>query len=100
MACGEAPSEEVAKTDVPVGSAVFVGDIIIAQPTEGHFVAYSRTCPHQYSPIDEIDGDIVRCTAHGSEFSIVDGSVVSGVARDPMTPGEVTENNGTITATL
>lgn len=99
-ACGETPSEEVAKTDVPVGSAVFVGNIIIAQPTEGEFVAYSRTCPHQNNQIDEINGDIVRCTAHNSEFSIVDGSVVSGVARDPMYPAEVTAENGTVTATL
>lgn len=99
-ACGSEASEEVAATEVPVGSAVFVGDLIIAQPTEGHFVAYSRVCPHQGQTIDVIDGDTVTCTAHNSVFSITDGSVQEGLARDPMTQGTTMEAGGTVTATL
>lgn len=99
-ACGGKASETVAVGEVPVGSAVFVGDIIIAQPTAGQFVAYSRTCPHQGNTIDKIDGGTVTCTAHGSTFDIADGSVVGGVARDPLTTGTATEESGTVSASL
>lgn len=84
-ACGSAAEvNSVAVTDVPVGSAVIVGGYIVAQPTEGHYVAYSTKCPHAGSPITVVKGDIVRCTQHGSEFSIVDGSVTDGPSRDPL----------------
>ena len=79
-ACGEEPSDEVAKTEVPVGSAVILDRFIIAQPTEGNFVAYSAVCPHQQSKITVVNGDQVRCTKHGSVFKVADGSVVSGPA--------------------
>lgn len=96
-ACGSAPTAEVAATEVPVGSAVIIDDFIIAQPTEGTFVAYSTTCPHQNNPITEVEGDTVRCTHHDSVFSIKDGSVVSGVARDSLTTKPVVQNGDTLT---
>lgn len=99
-ACGSKAAESIAIGDVPVGGAVFAGDIIIAQPTAGQFAAYSRTCPHQGNTIDKIDGGTVTCTAHGSTFDIADGSVVSGVARDPLTRGSATAEDGTVSATL
>lgn len=97
-ACGSGASEALPVEDVPVGGAVFAGDVIIAQPTAGHFVAYSRACPHQGNTIDQIDGNTVTCTAHGSTFNTVDGSVLSGVARDPLTKGEATVDGGTVEA--
>ncbi len=99
-ACGTTPSQEVATTQVPVGSAVIVGNIIIAQPTEGTFVAYSTTCPHQGEKITEVGEGTVKCPAHGSVFDITDGSVVQGPARDPLTRGEATVNGDSVTATL
>ncbi|MEJ4099202.1 Rieske 2Fe-2S domain-containing protein [Corynebacterium mastitidis] len=93
-ACGSSPTEEVAAADVPVGSAVIVGDFIVAQPTEGEYRAYSTTCPHQSSRITEVEGDTVRCTAHNSVFSLKDGSVVEGPARAPLSEGSA-EQNGT-----
>ncbi|MCZ9310173.1 Rieske (2Fe-2S) protein [Corynebacterium uberis] len=83
-ACGSGPREEVAAADVPVGSAIIVGDFIIAQPTAGEYKAYSTRCPHQKNRISKVEGDIVRCTAHNSKFSIVDGDVVDGPARTGM----------------
>lgn len=97
-ACGKAPSAEVAATQVPVGSAVIVDKIIIAQPTEGQFVAYSTTCPHQGSPITQVDGNTVRCPSHGSVFDIATGQPVSGPATSAMTTVPVSENGGTVTA--
>lgn len=97
-ACGKAPSADVAATEVPVGSAVIVDNIIIAQPSEGQFVAYSTTCPHQGSPITEVDGDTVRCPSHGSTFDIATGEPVSGPATSGMTTVPVREEGGTIVA--
>lgn len=93
-ACGSRPGTELAATEVPVGSAVILDSFIIAQPTEGTFLAYSATCPHQRNPITEVAGDIVRCPSHNSEFSIIDGSVLSGPARDPLVPVELSEQAG------
>lgn len=97
-ACGTEPTEKVSAASIPVGGSVFAGDLIIAQPTAGTFVAYSRTCPHQGSTITEAGEGTVTCTAHGSTFSIADGSVISGVARDPLTQGEASVAGDTVTA--
>ena len=97
-ACGKPASAEVAATQVPVGSAVIVGKFIIAQPTEGNFVAYSTTCPHQGSPITQVDGNTVRCPAHGSIFDIATGEVVDGPSKSGMMPAPVTEEGGTVFA--
>ncbi|AKK12173.1 Rieske (2Fe-2S) protein [Corynebacterium uterequi] len=99
-ACGEAPTAEVAAAEVPVGSAIFVDDFIIAQPTAGTFVAYSRTCPHQNAQIDGINGDTVSCSNHDSVFALADGAVLEGLARDPLTPAETTVTGDVVTATL
>ena len=98
-ACGEEPSVEVSESDVPVGSALLVDGLIIAQPTEGNFVAYSQKCPHQGNLITKVEGDQVRCTVHNSVFDIRDGAVVEGPSRDPLEPAEVSESNGSISAT-
>lgn len=97
-ACGQIPSDEVAKTEVPVGSAVILDRFIIAQPTEGNFVAYSATCPHQGSKITVVNGDEVRCTKHGSTFSINDGAVTSGPSDTGMVTAQVTDNGDTVSA--
>lgn len=97
-ACGEAPNEEVAATQVPVGSAVILDRFIIAQPAEGKFVAYSTTCPHQGSPITQVDGDTVRCPSHGSVFDIATGAPVEGPAQAGMTPVPVREEGENVIA--
>ncbi len=97
-ACGKEPSAEVAATQVPVGSSVIVDNVIIAQPNEGEFVAYSTKCPHQGSPITQVDGDTVRCPSHGSVFNIATGEPVSGPATAGMTTVPVTDDNGTVIA--
>lgn len=97
-ACGKAPSAEVAATQVPVGSAVIVDNVIIAQPTEGQFAAYSTTCPHQGSPITQVDGNTVKCPAHGSVFDIATGDPISGPATTGMSTVPVREEGETVIA--
>lgn len=97
-ACGKPAPAEVAATQVPVGSAVIVGKFIIAQPTEGNFVAYSTTCPHQGSPITQVKGNTVRCPSHGSVFDIATGEVVDGPSQSGMTPAPVIQDGGHVIA--
>ncbi|MCT2338199.1 Rieske (2Fe-2S) protein [Corynebacterium sp. p3-SID1056] len=96
-ACGEAPSEEVAKTAVPVGSAVILDRFIIAQPNPGEYVAYSAVCPHQQQKITVVEGENVRCTAHGSVFNTASGEVVSGPATTGLTTAVLEETGDQLT---
>lgn len=89
IACGDAEPLKVPAEDIPVGSAKIYPDFIIAQPTKDEYRAYVNRCPHKGNRITVVDGDKVRCVEHRSEFAITDGAVLSGPARDGLTPEEV-----------
>lgn len=77
---GSGGSGGIRTKDVPVGSAYIQpkGDYLVIQPTEGQFRAFSRTCPHAGCQVNKIEGDEIVCPCHGSRYSVVDGSRVSG----------------------
>ena len=84
---GSTASGPVGKTsEVPVGSGkIFTADkVVVTQPTEGDFKAFSSICTHQSCPVTKIEGEDIACTCHGSKFSIKDGSVVNGPATKPL----------------
>ena len=76
----------IATADVPVGSGVILKDqeLVVTQPTEGTFLAFSAICTHQGCPVGTITGDQILCPCHGSVFSAKDGSVVDGPAEAPL----------------
>lgn len=82
------------KADVPVGGGkIFAADkVVITQPTEGVFKAFSAVCTHQQCVVSKIEGQDIDCTCHGSKFSITDGSVVNGPATKPLAELKVTES--------
>ena len=47
-------------------------------------------CTHQGCVLAEIKGADIACKCHGSSFSIVDGSVVTGPATKPLPEMQVT----------
>ena len=79
---GDAPSGgALATTDeVPVGGGtVFQKEkIVVTQPTEGDFKAFTAVCTHQKCTLAELVEDKVHCNCHGSEFSIATGKNVTG----------------------
>ncbi len=80
---GTTPSGPIAKTsDVPVGGGkIYQADkVVVTQPTEGEFKAFSAVCTHQGCPVSKITGQDIECTCHGSTFSLTDGSVTNGPA--------------------
>ena len=95
------PKQTIDANDVPVGSAVIVGNFIITQPTSGVYHAYSATCPHQGAKITQVNGDTVTCTNHNSVFSITDGAPVSGPSRAGLMEAKLkTDGDNKLTAEL
>ena len=76
----------VKKKDVPVGSGKidFADAIVVTQPTAGQFLGFSAICTHQGCVVARIIKDKIHCSCHGSEYSIKDGSVTQGPAREPL----------------
>lgn len=77
----------IASTDeVPVGEgAVFSEhELVVTQPEEGTFRAFSTRCTHEGCPVDQVSDGQIQCPCHGSRFSIEDGSPVEGPAESPL----------------
>ena len=77
------------KSDVPVGSGVIVGDVVVTQPTAGVFKGFSSTCPHRGCAVNKVVNGTIDCPCHGSTFSL-DGAVLTGPATQPLEAKAVT----------
>lgn len=64
-------------------------EMVITQPEEGEFRAFSNVCPHQQNPVDEVADGTINCPWHGSRFNVADGSVEAGPAEEPLPEVEV-----------
>jgi Rieske Fe-S protein len=85
-ASGGDPGGFAATSDVPVGGGAVYEDekVVVTQPSEGDFKAFSAVCTHQGCLVGRVEGDQIQCPCHGSAFSIVDGSVLGGPASAPL----------------
>lgn len=70
----------VATADVPVGGGAVVDKIVVTQPTEGEFKAFTAVCTHQGCTVTEIADNVITCPCHQSTFSAEDGSNLTGPA--------------------
>lgn len=95
----------VATTDqVEVGGGLLIGEhgIVVTQPAEGEFRAFSAVCTHQGCTVSSISDGTINCACHGSRFSIEDGSVVqpagglSADEQDPLPQAGITVNGDEI----
>ncbi|MFC7841061.1 Rieske (2Fe-2S) protein [Streptomyces sp. NPDC057382] len=90
----------LAKTaDIPEGSGKIFKDekVVVSQPTAGDYKAFSTICTHQNCPMVDLKGDTISCTCHGSQFSVLDGSVKKGPAVKPLEAKQVTVDGDSIT---
>lgn len=79
-----ASAEALATTaDVPVGSGVIVGEVVVTQPEAGDYKGFSAVCTHTGCLLNEIADGTINCPCHGSKFSL-DGTVVNGPATKPL----------------
>ncbi|MEV5576564.1 Rieske (2Fe-2S) protein [Spirillospora sp. NPDC052269] len=84
---GDLKGKEIAKVaDVPVGGGKVYADtkVVVTQPSQGVFKAFSAICTHQGCLTNRVAGGVVKCPCHGSEFKIEDGSVAHGPASKPL----------------
>lgn len=81
-------------SEIPVGGGTVFPeqDLVVTQPEEGEFRAFSATCTHQGCLVDEVSDGTIVCPCHGSTFAIADGSVVDGPANSPLAEREITVN--------
>ena len=86
-------------TDVPVGGCFVVAasKIVLTQPTEGDFKAFTAVCTHQGCLVESSTEGDIPCPCHGSKFSLDDGSPQSGPASAALEAVEITVDGDSIT---
>lgn len=98
-ASGEESGALAAATEVPVGGALAAsldsGPVLVTQPTEGEFRAFSAVCPHAGCTVQPGDGEL-RCPCHASRFDLATGEVLGGPAPSPLPEIAVTVSDGQV----
>jgi Rieske Fe-S protein len=76
----------VGTADVPVGGGVILEDaeVVVTQPEDGEYRAFSALCTHERCLVTEVAEGQIRCACHGSRFFIEDGGVENGPAASPL----------------
>jgi Rieske Fe-S protein len=71
--------------DIPEGSGEIFHDdgIVVTQPKPGEFKGFTDICTHMGCPVHDVTSTI-NCNCHGSQYSITDGSVVTGPATQAL----------------
>ncbi|TQJ50962.1 Rieske (2Fe-2S) protein [Phycicoccus sp. SLBN-51] len=85
-AASSALKDAVSKATVPVGGGKVLADqkVVITQPTEGDFKAFTAVCTHQGCIVADVSGGTINCACHGSKFDIATGDVKQGPATQPL----------------
>ena len=92
---GDEPAGALRQVEVE-GRAVCVGR------TAGGWVAFDDTCTHEECSLagGELDGGVIVCPCHGSEFDVRTGDVLTPPALDPLPIYEAREENGALLVRL
>ena len=87
------PGTELATTaEVPVGGGIIDADlrVVVTQPTEGEFKAFTAVCTHQQQTVTSVEAGQIRCRHHGSVYSAETGENIGGPAPAPLAEIPVT----------
>jgi Rieske Fe-S protein len=89
------------KGDIPVGGGTIFPDeqVVVTQPADGDFKAFSAVCTHQGCLVNIVKGGTINCPCHGSKYKITDGSVVNGPATQPLPPKSVAVQGDSLVVT-
>ncbi|AZQ33774.1 Rieske (2Fe-2S) protein [Streptomyces cyaneochromogenes] len=91
--------EELATTDdIPVGGGTIFKDqeVVVTQPEQGEFKAFSAICTHQRCTVSTVADGTINCPCHGSKFNITDGSVANPPATKPLPEKQITVDGNSI----
>lgn len=88
-----------ATADIEVGGGTIIADqgVVVTQPSDGDFKAFTATCPHQGCLVNAVSEGKILCPCHGSSFSIDDGSVQGGPASSGLSEVAITVEGDSIT---
>ncbi|MFI9596810.1 Rieske (2Fe-2S) protein [Nonomuraea sp. NPDC052265] len=78
--------------DIQVGGGTVFKDqkVVVTQPTEGEFKAFTAICTHAGCTVASVSNGTINCPCHGSKFKIEDGSVADGPAGAPLAEKKIT----------
>lgn len=95
-----AGAELASKADVPVGGGLILTEekIVLTQPTEGDFKAFTAVCTHQQQTVTSVAEGRINCANHGSVFDAATGEPVQGPAPSALAPVEIRIDGDTIVA--
>lgn len=83
-------------SDIAVGGGVIVDQVVVTQPEQGDFKAFTAICTHQGCTVNSVADNVIHCPCHGSAFSATDGSVVNGPAAQPLAAVPITVKSGEV----
>lgn len=88
-------------SDVPVGGGKLVAtsNVVVVQPTQGQYKAFSAICTHEQCIVSSFSATTITCNCHQSQFSTSDGSVVRGPAQQALPEYTVKLSGSTLTVT-
>ncbi|MFJ5999977.1 Rieske (2Fe-2S) protein [Streptomyces sp. NPDC092370] len=84
--------------EIPVGGGRIFKDeeIVVTQPEQGRFKAFSAICTHQRCAVGSVSDGTINCPCHGSRFEIADGAVAQGPATRPLPAERITVEGNSI----
>ncbi|MFJ8594459.1 Rieske (2Fe-2S) protein [Streptomyces sp. NPDC093598] len=84
--------------EIPVGGGKIFKDeeVVVTQPEQGRFEAFSAICTHQRCTVGSVSGGTINCPCHGSRFQIADGAVTQGPATRPLPAEQITVEGNAI----
>lgn len=85
-------------SDVPVGRGTILKDekIVVTQPKEGEFRAFSAICTHNQCVVSEITEQAIICHCHESHYDLSTGEVLEGPAPKPLPEKAVRPGDGSL----
>jgi Rieske Fe-S protein len=92
------PVSGIPTSGIPVGGGEILPNaaVVVTQPVQGTFKAFSAICPHEGCVVSEVVKNTIVCPCHGSTFDATSGDRLSGPAQTGLTRLTVTESGTTL----
>lgn len=91
--------QSIAKaSEIPAGGGEIFKEkkVVVTQPSEGEFKAFSATCTHRGCTVGTVADNLIQCPCHGSKYSITTGEVKAGPAPKPLPQYPVSVEQGQV----
>ena len=68
---------------------LFAERIVLTQPEQGRFEAFSAVCKHEGEIVGTVENGTITCTFHGSQYDAATGEVTGGPAQTGLDPVQI-----------